>query len=69
MVGCGLNSLYKIGKSIFRLNPRSGVIYNNCRYNINSIPNYTGKYPDKYYKILDAWKLLDLKAEKNYYKK
>ena len=25
--------------------------------------------PDKYYKILDAWKLLDLKAEKNYYKK
>ena len=38
-------------------------------YNINSIPNYTGKYPDKYYKILDAWKLLDLKAEKNYYKK
>ena len=38
-------------------------------YNINSIPNYTGKYPDKYYKILDAWKLLDLKAEKNYYKR
>ena len=25
--------------------------------------------PDKYYKILDAWKLLDLKAEKNFYKK
>jgi hypothetical protein len=38
-------------------------------YNINNIPNYTGIYPDKYYKILDAWKLLDLKAEKNYYKK
>ena len=28
-----------------------------------------GVYPDKYYKILNAWKLLDLKAEKNYYKK
>ena len=27
------------------------------------------KYPDKYHKIIDAWKLLDLKAEKNYYKK
>ena len=38
-------------------------------YNINNIPNYTGIYPDKYYKILNAWKLLDLKAEKNYYKK
>ena len=25
--------------------------------------------PDKYHKIIDAWKLLDLKAEKNYYKK
>ena len=25
--------------------------------------------PDKYHKILNAWKLLDLKAEKNYYKK
>ena len=25
--------------------------------------------PDKYYKIINAWKLLDLKAEKNYYKK
>ena len=25
--------------------------------------------PDKYHKITDAWKLLDLKAEKNYYKK
>jgi DNA-binding XRE family transcriptional regulator len=28
-----------------------------------------GVYPDKYHKILNAWKLLDLKAEKNYYKK
>ena len=25
--------------------------------------------PDKYHKIIDAWKLLDLKAERNYYKK
>ena len=25
--------------------------------------------PDKYHKIINAWKLLDLKAEKNYYKK
>ena len=25
--------------------------------------------PDKYHKIIDTWKLLDLKAEKNYYKK
>ena len=24
--------------------------------------------PDKYHKIINAWKLLDLKAEKNYYK-
>ena len=25
--------------------------------------------PDKYHKIINAWKLLNLKAEKNYYKK
>ena len=42
--------------------------------------DYAGKYgsvayfrrytqPDKYHKIINAWKLLDLKAEKNYYKK
>ena len=29
----------------------------------------TSIYPDKYYKILHAWELLDLKAEKNYYKR
>ena len=28
-----------------------------------------GFFPDKYHKIINAWKLLDLKAEKNYYKK
>ena len=36
---------------------------------INDMQNGFGVYPDKYHKIINAWKLLDLKAEKNYYKK
>ena len=36
---------------------------------INDMQNGFGVYPDKYHKIINAWKLLNLKAEKNHYKK